>query len=90
MNSDPMSAQSRSRLQQTPPVDWLLSAATVPLLAGLLAQRALAEGLRELGVLSEELFRGDRLPVLHFPESVPANPEASPTLSDENSTGVDE
>lgn len=30
--------------------------------------------LEQLGVASEEIFRGDRLPVLHFPVEVVADP----------------
>ncbi|HLO49550.1 MAG TPA: hypothetical protein VK211_14130 [Kamptonema sp.] len=49
------------------PSDIILSFATVPLLVGLLAGRAAAEVLASIGSSSEELFRGDRLPVLNFP-----------------------
>jgi hypothetical protein len=46
------------------PVGILLSLSTAPLLCLLLGGRALAIALRELGLTSEEMFRGDRLPVL--------------------------
>ena len=46
---------------------WV-SLATVPVLFGILAAHSLAENLRELGQASEEIFRGDRLPLLNFPE----------------------
>lgn len=45
----------------------LLSFATVPLLIGLVAGKALAEVVQEIGLLSEEVFRGDRLPTLNVP-----------------------
>lgn len=48
--------------------DILLSLATVPLLAGLLASKAVGECLKSLGSDSEEVFRGDRLPLLNFPQ----------------------
>ena len=48
---------------------FLLGLATVPVLAGICAARACAEQLPELGDMGEEVFRGDRLPVLRFPKS---------------------
>jgi hypothetical protein len=45
-----------------------LSFVTFPLLVGLGVARPLTEGIIELGKLSEEVFRGDRLPILPFPE----------------------
>ncbi len=44
----------------------LIGLAVLPVLAGMVGVRALAEGLRDLGSLSEEIFRGDRLPILEF------------------------
>lgn len=51
-------------------VNIYLSLATVPVIIGFLAIRATAKALGELGEKSEEVFRGDRLPLLHFPEKV--------------------
>ncbi|MDD1421436.1 hypothetical protein MEO40_20385 [Dolichospermum sp. ST_sed1] len=45
----------------------LLQAGTVSILMLLMAQKATAEALISLGEASEELLRGDRLPVLNFP-----------------------
>jgi hypothetical protein len=45
-----------------------LSFVTFPILVGLGLSRPLTEGILELGRLSEEVFRGDRLPILPFPE----------------------
>lgn len=45
-----------------------LSCTTFPLLLGLGALPILTKALIELGQASEEVFRGDRLPVLSFPE----------------------
>ncbi|WP_346294000.1 hypothetical protein [Sphaerothrix gracilis] len=42
----------------------LVSLATAPVLLGILGGRALGEFVQQLGLASEELFRGDRLPVL--------------------------
>jgi hypothetical protein len=51
----------------------LISLATPPLLLVLLGAKAMSNLLQELGQASEEVFRGDRLPVLHIP--LPANVE---------------
>lgn len=51
------------------PSDILLSLASLPLLGGLLAAKAAAEFVTSIGIESEEVFRGSRLPVLNFPKS---------------------
>jgi hypothetical protein len=50
----------------------LLGLATLPVLVGLVSIQAIGQVVQELGVLSEELFRGDRLPVLDLSE--PSDP----------------
>lgn len=50
------------------PEIWL-SLATVPMLLGVLGIKAVSELLCAIGQNSEEVFRGDRLPVLHVPNS---------------------
>jgi hypothetical protein len=47
----------------------LLGLATLPVLAGLVGIHAIAQSIQELGVLSEEIFRGDRLPILDWLET---------------------
>ncbi|MEB3341647.1 hypothetical protein [Okeania sp.] len=49
--------------------DIVLSLATGPVLLGLLANKAVNESLLEIGLYSEEIFRGDRLPMLNFPQN---------------------
>ncbi len=49
--------------------ELILSVATIPVLVGLLSGKAIATRLQDLGTMSEEIFRGDRLPVLEFPTS---------------------
>ena len=61
------------------PPELLLSLATAPVLLALVGGKVLTEAVRELGVFSEELFRGDRLPVLHFPDETTLNPDDSTT-----------
>ncbi|MEG4286672.1 hypothetical protein QUB68_26420 [Microcoleus sp. A006_D1] len=49
--------------------DILLSLVALPMLGGLLAAKAAADFVGSIGVESEEVFRGARLPVLNFPRS---------------------
>lgn len=51
----------------------LLSLTTGPVLLGILGVKSSLEGLQAAGVGSEEVFRGDRLPVLPFPSPQPEN-----------------
>ena len=46
----------------------LVSLAATPWLGAIVAIRATQELLEQVGLASEEIFRGDRLPVLHFPD----------------------
>lgn len=50
------------------PTGWLLSLATGPMLLGVISLEALFSALQATGISSEEVFRGDRLPILHFPD----------------------
>ncbi|XHX78871.1 MAG: hypothetical protein RBJ76_02755 [Stenomitos frigidus ULC029] len=54
---------------------FLLSLATAPVLLALVGGKALTKAVYELSVFSEEIFRGDRLPVLHFPTATATNPD---------------
>lgn len=49
--------------------DIFLSLAALPLLGGLLAASSAADLVSSIGIESEEVFRGSRLPVLKFPHS---------------------
>ncbi len=51
------------------PSNIILSLITLPLLGSLLAAKASAEFVSSIGIESEEVFRGSRLPVLNFPHS---------------------
>lgn len=59
-----MSEQQHQPIQI--PIEVALSVLTVPILGGLVGARSLQQGLINFGEASEELFRGDRLPILHF------------------------
>lgn len=50
------------------PQSLIMQMGTSSLLGLLVAQKTATETLTTLGKASEELFRGDRLPVLDFPE----------------------
>ncbi len=56
----------------TIPPTVLLQLGTVPMLFALLAEKAVDKSMQAIGSASEELFRGDRLPILNFP--VPNDP----------------
>ncbi|MCY7275413.1 MAG: hypothetical protein LH702_17165 [Phormidesmis sp. CAN_BIN44] len=56
--------ESQTRLNSLIDPEILVGLAVVPVLMGMVGVRAIANGLQELGSLSEEIFRGDRLPVL--------------------------
>jgi hypothetical protein len=47
---------------------WI-SLMTGPLLLGILGTKALSEVMQQVGIASEELFRGDRLPLLNLPKT---------------------
>ena len=55
------------------PVIVCLSLATAPFLGSLLVVDQIAQRLEELGEASEEVFRGDRLPILNFPNNSSTN-----------------
>jgi hypothetical protein len=50
------------------PASLCLSLVTSSFLLSLVVAQSLVQKLIEVGEMSEEFFRGDRLPVLNFPE----------------------
>jgi hypothetical protein len=56
----------KTNRQSSTPI-WI-ALATSPFLMGVLTVRSLTQALIELGEASEEVFRGDRLPILNFPD----------------------
>jgi hypothetical protein len=62
------SSGSRSSSRAVVAPSLLVSIAATPWLAAILSVQAASGFLEQLGVASEEMFRGDRLPVLHFPD----------------------
>ncbi|NJR65837.1 MAG: hypothetical protein HC772_11760 [Leptolyngbyaceae cyanobacterium CRU_2_3] len=57
------------------PTQILLSMSTAPVLMFLIGSKALATAIIELGQASEEIFRGDRLPILNIPKHIDGDPE---------------
>ncbi len=72
-SSDSKSSSIESQPRLSPLIDpeILVGLAVVPVLIGIVGVRAIADGLQQLGALSEEIFRGDRLPVLDFSSQIP-------------------
>jgi len=56
------------------PQDVLLQLSSASVLVALLGGKAFSETLQAIGHASEEVFRGDRLPVLKFPVETESNP----------------
>ena len=53
----------------TIPQSLILQIGTLSMLTVLVAQKATTQTMEAIGEASEELFRGERLPILDFPES---------------------
>ncbi len=67
---DPTPGANRGDLTHGRP-DMVVSMMTGSLLLSLLGARAIASSLTQLGIASEELFRGERLPTLILSDSDP-------------------
>lgn len=50
--------------------DLLIGLLVPPVLGGVVVAQALTDGLVQAGLVSEQLFRGERLPTLHMPANV--------------------
>lgn len=61
----------RNSLNQVTLCDVLVSMATPPILLAVIGGQLAVRSIAAAGQLSEDLLRGDRLPVLHFPQSPP-------------------
>lgn len=72
LRSTPVESPPSLAIESPLEPNWLLSLATVPLLTALVASRLVADWAQQVGWASEELFRGERLPVL--PISLMADP----------------
>jgi len=68
-NQDLLKTQTPNSPKLPVPSDILLSLVALPMLGGLVVAKAAVEFVASIGVESEEVFRGSRLPVLNFPQS---------------------
>ena len=68
-NQDLLKTQTPNSPKLPIPSDILLSLVALPMLGGLVVAKAAAEFVASIGIESEEVFRGSRLPVLNFPQS---------------------
>ncbi|WP_333256260.1 hypothetical protein [Microcoleus sp. S13_C5] len=68
-NQDLLKTKTSNSPNLPVPSDILLSLVALPMLGGLVVAKAAAEFVASIGVESEEVFRGSRLPVLNFPQS---------------------
>ena len=50
-----------------PPPEVLLSFLTFPVIVGIVTMETVIREIQESSAASEEIFRGDRLPILPFP-----------------------
>lgn len=48
-------------------IDWVIGMLVPPVIVGLVAARTISDGLTQLGLVSEQLLQGERLPNLHIP-----------------------
>jgi hypothetical protein len=69
VNNQPAKTPGVNSTPSLIPTDILLSLSVAPLLLGVVATDAVSSWLQSVGLSSEEVFRGERLPVLHFPDS---------------------
>jgi hypothetical protein len=59
------------------PQEVLLQLSTGPMLLALLGAKSVASTLEAIGQASEEVFRGDRLPLLKFPVEAESRPDVT-------------
>jgi hypothetical protein len=76
---DPSPTPNTSEPSPTLPSDWLLGLAAVPFVGAMAGGRLIRDVVLGLSQSSEEVFRGDRLPVLHFPQTPPGDSDAEPS-----------
>jgi hypothetical protein len=55
------------------PIELAVGLVTVPALVALVGAKVLTTAAHDLGRWSEEVFRGDRLPLLNIPPSAPSD-----------------
>ncbi len=66
MSTEPTGPHHAAASLPVIPTPILVSLATGPFLCGMVAAKALTQAMIDIGINSEEIFRGDRLPILPF------------------------
>jgi len=69
VSAQPSSAAGLNLVLFTIPQSFLLQVGTASIVLLLLAEKVTVETLHVFGEASEELFRGERLPILDFPDN---------------------
>lgn len=64
-----MMVKPMAKTSSPSPCDVAIALTTIPALAGLIVAKHLQDIMIGLGQSSEEIFRGDRLPILNMPAS---------------------
>jgi hypothetical protein len=80
-----MSIPIRATSNAPIPPALIVSLVAPPWAMAIVALHSATQLLEQLGVASEEIFRGDRLPVLHFPIGGSSAEVASPVENQTNS-----
>lgn len=65
------------------PSELMIGALVPPVLLAILVSRALADAMTQVGLMSEQFYRGERLPTLNMPpaaENMPVADSASETV----------
>ncbi|MEQ8464676.1 hypothetical protein [Coleofasciculus sp. F4-SAH-05] len=73
VNPDPQVAVNPLPESAKHSADLLLSLATGPMIVGVISLNTIGSWLQQVGEASEEVFRGDRLPILPFPDPPPSS-----------------
>jgi hypothetical protein len=59
------------------PLELMIGALVPPVLLSILVSRALADTMTQVGLVSEQLYRGERLPTLNMPVA-DSDPKSAP------------
>ncbi|TAF03257.1 MAG: hypothetical protein EAZ77_17575 [Nostocales cyanobacterium] len=73
VTQDPSTTSRLNLISFPTPQSCLLQIATASMLLLLVVDKATGKALAALGEASEEVFRGDRLPILNFPDEQELN-----------------
>lgn len=76
----PQESMSSTQSSVKVPTALLLSLGTIPVLALLVGGKAVLQVMREVGEASEEIFRGDRLPILETQDAEKISERSSSAL----------